>query len=57
MGFTQTQLDCGPNSLDVTLLCKQKWVNKGLRELIIQVSPTYSQHPYITIHITPMQIA
>lgn len=57
LGFTQTQIDCGPNCLDVTLLCKQKWVSKGLRELIILVTPTYSQHPSISIHITPMQIA
>lgn len=31
------------SSFDVTLLCKQKWGCKGLRELPILASPTYSQ--------------
>lgn len=51
-GSNQTQMVCGPNSLDVTLLCRQKWVSKGLREPTILVSPTYSQHP--TLHIEPI---
>lgn len=49
LGFTQTQIDSGPVSLDVTLLCKQKWVSKGLRELIILVPPTY---PTVSIHLS-----
>lgn len=51
-GSNQTQMDCGPNSLDVTLFCRQKWVSKGLREPTILVSPTYSQH--LTLHIQPI---